>query len=284
VATKTKTKKKAAKKVAPKAKAKKTAAKKTTAKKTTKAKAKKAAAKKATAKKVTAKSKAKKATAKKTTKAKVKKTAAKKATAKKTTKSKVKKTAVKKATAKKTTKSKVKKAAVKKTAAKSKTKNVKTKPQKVKASKKKIAKVQDVSADAEKTKKLASLHKTIPKKKLDPIIEKIRQRLISERSELIKILQNSKDLERHAEELNFSNEIDLASSLESREMAFTLSSRDRNELKLIDEALFRIENGTYGMCVDCPRGEPSQFIGLKRLEIMPLTTLCVECQEYLEKS
>ena len=90
-------------------------------------------------------------------------------------------------------------------------------------------------------------------------------------------------MERHAEELNFSNEIDLASSLESREMAFTLSSRDRNELKLIDEALFRIENGTYGMCVDCPMSKPSQFIGLKRLEIMPLTTLCVECQEFLEE-
>jgi DnaK suppressor protein len=97
-------------------------------------------------------------------------------------------------------------------------------------------------------------------------------------------LQNSKDLERRTEELNFSNEIDLASSLESREMAFTLSSRDRSELKLIDEAIFRIDNRSYGMCVDCPRGNPSQFIGLKRLEILPLTTLCVECQEFLEKS
>lgn len=235
------------------------------------------------------KNKTKKKAAKKAApKAKAKKTTAKKASVKKAaTKTKAKKTAVKKTTAKKAaTKTKVKKTAVKKTTAKEAIAkaSVKKPVSKIKLPKQRIPQVKKTQDETEKPKKIANLHKAIPKKKLDPIIEKIRQRLIKERSDLIKILQNSKDLERHAEELNFSNEIDLASSLESREMAFTLSSRDRNELKLIDEALFRIESGTYGMCIDCPRGEPSQFIGLKRLEIMPLTTLCVECQEFLEKS
>ena len=109
-------------------------------------------------------------------------------------------------------------------------------------------------------------------------MKKIRTRLLQERQELYNILQSSKELERNAAELNFSNEIDLAASLEGREMAFQLSSRDRNELKLIEEALFRISSGTYGSCESC-----SKPINLKRLQIMPLTTYCIECQETMER-
>ena len=78
-------------------------------------------------------------------------------------------------------------------------------------------------------------------------------------------------------DLTFSNEIDLASSLEGREMLFQLTSRDRNELKLIEEALFRINSGSYGECESCEKK-----ISLKRLQIMPLTALCIECQEAAE--
>lgn len=115
-------------------------------------------------------------------------------------------------------------------------------------------------------------------KKLDPALIDIRNRLIRERQEVLKILQTSKEMERNVSELNFSNEIDLASSLEGREMAFTLSSRDRNELRLIDEALFRISAGTYGTCETC-----AKIISVKRLQIMPLTALCIDCQSMMEE-
>ena len=80
-----------------------------------------------------------------------------------------------------------------------------------------------------------------------------------------------------AGDLTFSNEIDLASSLEGREMLFQLTSRDRNELRLIEEALFRINEGTFGACESC-----GEKISLKRLQIMPLTPLCISCQEATE--
>ena len=118
-----------------------------------------------------------------------------------------------------------------------------------------------------------------PKKpvKLDGTTLKIRSRLMENRSELLRLLESSQALERNVGELNFSNEIDLASSLEGREMGFQLSSRDRNELKLIDEALVRMKDGTYGVCDSCDKK-----IGSKRLQILPLTSLCIECQESLE--
>jgi DnaK suppressor protein len=114
--------------------------------------------------------------------------------------------------------------------------------------------------------------------KLGSEILKIRERLIAKRIDLLKLIQSSKSLERDAGDLSFSNEIDLASSLEGREMLFQLTSRDRNELRLIKEALFRMNEGTFGACETC-----EQQIRLKRLQIMPLTPLCISCQEAAEK-
>ena len=113
--------------------------------------------------------------------------------------------------------------------------------------------------------------------RLGPETLKIKERLMAKRSELLKLIQSSKSLERDVGDLTFSNEIDLASSLEGREMVFQLTSRDRNELRLIEDAVFRINNGTYGACESCEKK-----ISLKRLQIMPLTSLCIECQEAAE--
>lgn len=49
------------------------------------------------------------------------------------------------------------------------------------------------------------------------------------------------------------------------------------ELARINEALSRIIEGTYGICQECGRA-----IGQDRLELLPTTPLCVECQERAE--
>ena len=116
-----------------------------------------------------------------------------------------------------------------------------------------------------------------PFKKDDPKILKIQERLSQDRKRLMGMLRSSKEVERTINDITFSNEIDLASSLEGREMAFQLSSRERNELRMVEEALFKIKGDTYGVCDNC-----SKFITLKRLEILPLTALCIACQENLE--
>lgn len=114
-------------------------------------------------------------------------------------------------------------------------------------------------------------------KPLDPVFAKIRHGLLASRAELFKMVVSSQELERNVSELTFSNEIDLASSLEGREMVFQLASRDRNGLKLIDDALFKLAHGTYGICEACAKP-----IGIKRLQILPLTQFCIECQENME--
>lgn len=116
-----------------------------------------------------------------------------------------------------------------------------------------------------------------PFKRDDPKILKIQERLNQDRKRLMGMLRSSKEVERTINDITFSNEIDLASSLEGREMAFQLSSRERNELRMVEEALFKIKGDTYGVCDNC-----SKFITIKRLEILPLTALCIACQENLE--
>ena len=63
------------------------------------------------------------------------------------------------------------------------------------------------------------------------------------------------------------------------EMSFELRTRDRYRklIRKINEALARIEDGTYGFCEET--GDP---IGLGRLEARPIATLSVEAQERRE--
>ena len=232
------------------------------------------ATKKKKAKKVVKKTSAKKKVKSKKKVAGKKKVATKKTAkpAKKAAKKKaVKKKAVKKATTKKASPKKKAKAPTAKKAAKAKVKKTKSAKKTTSAKKKTKASKKPIV----KTGKLRLIRQEHPE--LEPAVLKIRERLIANRTELLKMIQASQSVERDAGDLTFSNEIDLASSLEGREMIFQLTSRDRNELKLIEEALFRINDGSYGMCESCEKK-----ITLKRLQIMPLTSLCIECQEAAE--
>ncbi|MBE6444020.1 MAG: RNA polymerase-binding protein DksA [Alphaproteobacteria bacterium] len=78
--------------------------------------------------------------------------------------------------------------------------------------------------------------------------------------------------------LNQPDQIDRA-SLES-DKALELRTRDRARklISKIDEALKRIEDGSYGYCEET--GDP---IGLDRLEARPVTTLSIEAQERHER-
>lgn len=70
---------------------------------------------------------------------------------------------------------------------------------------------------------------------------------------------------------------DVASEERDREISYLLSDRDRSKLQSIDQALERIEQGTYGICESC-----DAEITPERLKAMPFTRLCVQCQSERE--
>ncbi|MBR6674486.1 MAG: RNA polymerase-binding protein DksA, partial [Alphaproteobacteria bacterium] len=102
----------------------------------------------------------------------------------------------------------------------------------------------------------------------DKHLEYFRQKLLNWRTELVKessdTLQDLKETNLNEPDLNdrASNEADQYLELRTRD-------RMRKLIKKINQALDRIENGTYGYCEET--GEP---IGLGRLEARPVTTLC----------
>lgn len=74
------------------------------------------------------------------------------------------------------------------------------------------------------------------------------------------------------------DEVDLAMNDTQQGMSMRLGNRESLYFKKIEEALLRIQEGTYGLCNSCG-GE----IGLKRLEVRPTAELCIECKEAEEK-
>ena len=63
-----------------------------------------------------------------------------------------------------------------------------------------------------------------------------------------------------------------------RTLCLLLRERGRNKLKAIDDALERIQEGTFGVCEDC-----GEKIPVGRLEVMHFATTCRDCQTLREK-
>lgn len=104
--------------------------------------------------------------------------------------------------------------------------------------------------------------------------------LLAKKEEIFR--EAGKTLEEIGKTSNVPDPNDRATLESGRSFELRLRHREQKLVKKIDEALFRIEDGTFGVCEGC-----GGFIGMKRLEARPVTTLCIDCktaEENLEKS
>ena len=108
-------------------------------------------------------------------------------------------------------------------------------------------------------------------------LEYFKQKLLTWKDE---ILRESRETVSHLqkETENHPDLADRASSETDRSLELRTRDRQRKLISKIDEALRRVEDGSYGYCEET--GEP---ISLKRLEARPIATLSVEAQERHEK-
>ena len=70
---------------------------------------------------------------------------------------------------------------------------------------------------------------------------------------------------------------DVATDMYDREFTLGLASNDREMLYAIDEALLRVKDGSYGICVECKKSIPAT-----RLKAIPYARTCMKCQNKLE--
>src|ERR1700704_1339927 len=97
-----------------------------------------------------------------------------------------------------------------------------------------------------------------------------RESILAESKETLAALQNENE--------NHPDIADRASSESDRAIELRARDRQRKLISKIDSALARLDDGTYGYCVDT--GEP---ISLRRLDARPIATLSIEAQERHER-
>jgi DnaK suppressor protein len=108
-------------------------------------------------------------------------------------------------------------------------------------------------------------------------LEYFRLKLLSWRRELLDESSETLDHLRH-ESLAEPDITDRATLETDRGIELRTRDRERKLIAKIDDALSRIDDGSYGFCE-----ETNQPIGLRRLEARPIATLCVEAQERHER-
>jgi len=117
--------------------------------------------------------------------------------------------------------------------------------------------------------------------KLTPFLTKQRQRLLELKDTLLDAMRGVARDNLHAgsETSAFGmHQADAGSDAYDRDFALSMLSKEQGSLYEIDEALKRIEDGTYGVCEICEKP-----IKHERLEALPFTRTTVECQADLEK-
>jgi DnaK suppressor protein len=106
----------------------------------------------------------------------------------------------------------------------------------------------------------------------------IKKKLVKQRQDLLVEAGQTLNSKLSTEKESFPDPTDQAVAELDNNFTLRLRGREQKLLKKIDEAISRIDSGSYGVCESCG-GE----ISFKRLEARPVTTLCIECKTRQEE-
>src|SRR6266481_1963283 len=124
------------------------------------------------------------------------------------------------------------------------------------------------------TTKIDGLPRNMDKKKLESFKKRLEERQMA----LRRMVSRTEEDGRIADQDPAQDIADRAASSYTKEFLFSQSSNERQLLAMVETALQRIREGQFGECVNC-----GNEINAKRLEAVPWTRYCIECQEKLEK-
>lgn len=107
-----------------------------------------------------------------------------------------------------------------------------------------------------------------------------RARLIGARDELLRLIDASEE-SRGPVELDQARvgRLSRMDALQEQAMAIETERRRRVEIRRVDAALARLEEGEYGACVEC-----GEDIEPKRLDLDPTAPLCISCASFIKGS
>jgi len=107
------------------------------------------------------------------------------------------------------------------------------------------------------------------------LLAELRDALLKKRSEILATSTGTRPLPAAADVNSRQGDLaDQASGNNEVHIQLKLKQTDAKILQAIEEALVRMDKGTYGICRDC--GEP---IAAARLKAIPWTRVCIACKE-----
>ncbi len=109
-------------------------------------------------------------------------------------------------------------------------------------------------------------------------LEAIKEQLETKRGELLDGFNRARQLTSEESEAGAPDIADRATSAFQRDFSFYVSENEARMLRLIEEALARLQNGRYGLCVSC-----SEPIEAPRLHALPWARHCIACQELQDR-
>ena len=119
-----------------------------------------------------------------------------------------------------------------------------------------------------------------PKSHLDELggTDAVREVLLGHRDRILKMYEQDVRAGQEASDEGSDDVVDRANNAYSRELLFSLSDGERHTMLRVEEALQRLESGTYGVCINC-----GNEIRPGRLRAVPWARYCIDCQELAEK-
>lgn len=110
-------------------------------------------------------------------------------------------------------------------------------------------------------------------------IDKMKDMLLEQKNTIIgSLAAQSEDYKKIVEAGESGDEIDVASDVVDGRLLESLGAQDSNRLQMINNALDRIKQGTYGKCLVCKQDIPEE-----RLEAIPYAFMCINCQSNTER-
>ena len=109
-------------------------------------------------------------------------------------------------------------------------------------------------------------------------LEYYKKKLVTRREELLRNIARTEEEGRAADDDPTVDLADKAANSYTKEFLFGQTNHDRSTLQLIEDALKRIRENQFGLCVNC-----QEEVQQKRLEAVPWARHCISCQEKHEQ-
>jgi RNA polymerase-binding protein DksA len=105
-------------------------------------------------------------------------------------------------------------------------------------------------------------------------LEKMKKSLLSMKEEIIEnLIAENEDFKSIIEDIDPKDLADVAADDIDRKTLEAIGTNELKRLRLIDNALSRMENGKYGVCMSCDAKIPKE-----RLEAIPYAVMCIKCK------